>query len=1186
MKGQMTFAPLPEKVHFPTAEEKTQAYWKEIDAFKEALRQSKGKPAYNFYDGPPFATGLPHYGHILAGTIKDAVTRFAHQRGYHVERRFGWDCHGLPVEFEIDKKLGINGRQDVMKMGIGNYNEECRKIVQRYTKEWETIVGRFGRWIDFEHDYKTMDLSFMESCWWVFKELFEKDLVYRAFRVMPYSTACNTPLSNFEVSQNYKEVADPSVVVAFKLKSKPDSHFLVWTTTPWTLPSNVALCVNANLTYLRVKAKADGKEWYVGKDRWAWVCSSIKKDAKKDFEIVEELKGDKLVGLAYEPMFPYFKGKVDEDRAWHVVCDNYVSAEGGTCIVHQAPAFGEDDNRVCLKYGIISKDGKGMICPVDAGGCFTDEVTDFKGQHVKAADKNIKAKLVKEDKMVYNGTEVHNYPHCWRSDTPLIYRAVPSWFIKVEDAREDLIANNNKTNWVPKFVQEKRFHNWLTEARDWCVSRSRYWGTPIPLWVSDDFEEVVCIGSVAELEKHCGRKLTDIHRHFIDDITIPSKQGKGVLRRVDEVFDCWFESGSMPYASKHYPFENKAEFENAFPAQFIAEGLDQTRGWFYTLMVLSTHLFNKPPLYNLIVNGLVLAADGKKMSKRLKNYPDPVDVCNAHGADAVRMYMCNSAVVRAEPLKFTEAGVRDVVKDVFLPWYNSYCFLVQEVNRYEGSGTKFVPDSKRVTASKNFMDKWISASNQALIKFVLAEMEAYRLYTVVPKLLNFLSDLTNWYLRLNRDRMRGSNGPEESLTALCTLYEALLNMSVLLAPVVPFITEMIYQNLVRALPDGHAMKAKSVHFVMIPEPDLSRMDDGIVTAISRMQAVVELGRMCRERRKIGLKMPLKSMTIMNQDEAYMKDLKTLKPYIEEELNVMEIIFKTDTGAASYVATLNFKVLGKKLGKDMKAVLEAGKNLPQEDLKKFEETGEILICGHKIVGDEMSLSKQVKETENPNLEVNGDSDSMVILDFTPDEDLTRVALARDVANRVQKLRKDSKLQQDDPIDMWAEIVKGPKGSGAIARVLSEKKEYIDKLLRRPLWSQALQNGHEMLVKREEYAIETGDGADKLAVILTQRGAYFNAEAMKKLTAGDASAEQACRQYMQTFGLEKLAQICGGKDAVKVNCNGKSYEMKPKEHFVLGPAEAPWLPGFQAKAAASPKASPKSSPKASPKGGKKK
>jgi isoleucyl-tRNA synthetase len=1158
MTVEPTFQAVSEKPHFPTEELNTIKYWKEIDAFRECLRQSKGKKAYVFYDGPPFATGLPHYGHILAGTIKDVVCRYWHQNGYHVERKWGWDCHGLPVEHEIDKKLKITGRADVMAIGIDKYNEECRSIVDRFTEEWRTTIERFGRWIDFDNDYKTMHLSFMESVWWVFKQLFDKGLVYRAFRVMPFSTACCTPLSNFEVALNYKEVSDPSIIAQFKIVGEKDSYILAWTTTPWTLPSNQALCVNPEFTYFRMKDKKTGVEWIVGKDRWDWVCASIKKDGAKDFTKVKEYKGSELVGIQYEPLFDYFKDKVIKDKAWRIISDGYVSTDAGTCIVHQAPAHGEDDNRVCLKHGVILKDGTGLCAPVNDSGKYGDEVRDFKGQYVKDADKNIRAHLKNQGCLVFNGEEKHNYPHCYRSDTPLIYKTVPSWFIKVEDYREKFIASNNQTKWVPPFVKEKRFHNWLAEARDWCVSRNRYWGTPIPLWVSSDFEEIVCIGSVAELEKHAGKKITDIHRHFIDDIEIPSKKGKGMLRRVDEVLDCWFESGSMPYASKHYPFENEKEFEAAFPAQFIAEGLDQTRGWFYTLMVLSTHLFEKPPFYNLIVNGLVLASDGKKMSKRLKNYPDPTQIVKDHGADAVRMYMCNSPVVRAEPLKFKEDGVKMVVKDVFLPWYNVYRFFIQEVSRYESRGTKFVPDSALIKKSNNFMDKWINAGNHGLIKFVKEEMEAYRLYTVVPQLVMFLEDLTNWYVRLNRDRMRGNNGDAEARTALCTLFDVLLNTSVLLAPVTPFITELIYQNLSRALPDGHALKQKSVHWVMHPEFDPEALNPQIQTAVQRLQAVVELGRTCRERKKVGLKTPLKSMKVLNKSDDFIKDIKELEPYLKEELNIRAVTLDTDTSNVVLEPTLNFRVLGKKLGKDMKQVQEAVKGLSREDLQKFDSDGKVTIAGYEICKnsedpelDEMTVTPKLKDLTDPNMEANGDKESLVILDFTPDEDLEMDASCRTISNNVQKLRKEAKLQQDDAVDMYASVEASKNSTGKLAKVLSQKQDEVARLLRRPLWDAKHLQGHEIVVKKEEFEIEN----DKLVVTITATAPFFNADALKKLTGGDAKAELCARQLLQTCSLSK--QLEAKASSLSFVYDGKTYALKYGEHWTLGPTDAKWL-----------------------------
>lgn len=638
-----------------------------------------------------------------------------------MERRFGWDCHGLPIEYEIDKTLGIKGPDDVRAMGIAAYNSECRKIVSRYADEWRKQVARLGRWIDFDNDYKTMYPWFMESVWWVFKQLYVKSLVYRGVKVMPFSTQCNTPLSNFESGQNYKEVVDPAVVVSFPLCSDQTVSLIAWTTTPWTLPSNLALCVNPTSDYIKVECAKTSKKYILMEARL-----SVLFKKPTEYKVIARLKGKELEGEHYVPLFDYFVDKMKPNGAFRVLTDGYVTEESGTGVVHQAPYFGEDDHRVCLAAKIIFKDGD-IVCPVDESGRFTREVTHFAGQYVKDADKEIIKHLKKQERLVSSSTTKHNYPFCWRSDTPLIYKAVPSWFVKVEQASQKLLKNNADTYWVPDFVKEKRFGNWLKDARDWAISRNRYWGTPIPLWISDDGEEIICVGSIQELEELSGQKITDLHREFIDQIEIPSKMGKGTLKRVSEVFDCWFESGSMPYAQNHYPFENKAAFEKNFPADFIAEGIDQTRGWFYTLLVLSTLLFDRAPFKNLIVNGMVLAADGQKMSKRKKNYPDPILVVDQYGADALRLYLVNSPVVRAENLRFKEDGVRDILKDCFLPWYNAYRFLIQNIEVYsKDTNEQFKLYSLKRLAPENYMDKWILSFTQSLVKFVKAEMKGKR----------------------------------------------------------------------------------------------------------------------------------------------------------------------------------------------------------------------------------------------------------------------------------------------------------------------------------------------------------------------------------------------------------------------------------------------------------------------------
>ncbi|AQK81810.1 Isoleucine--tRNA ligase cytoplasmic [Zea mays] len=629
---------------FPEQEERVLELWAKLDAFHEQLRRTEGGEEFVFYDGPPFATGLPHYGHILAGTIKDVVTRHQSMRGRHVSRRFGWDCHGLPVEFEIDKLLGITNRQQVFDLGIGKYNETCRSIVTKYVSEWEAMVTRTGRWIDFKNDYKTMDLNFMESVWWVFAQLWEKDLVYKGFKVMPYSTGCKTALSNFEAALDYRTVPDPAVMVSFPIVGDMDNAaFVAWTTTPWTLPSNLALCINANLMYAKVRDKSNGKVYVIAESRLGQLPVKAKASGKKQapskgsnaeaaqdgldkesYELLVKIPGPYLVGLKYTPLFDFFIEL--QETAFRVIADNYVTDDSGTGVVHCAPAFGEDDHRVCLAAGIFET--AGLVVAVDDDGCFIEKISDFKGRYVKEADKDIISAVKDKGRLVSKGSIEHSYPFCWRSGTPLIYRAVPSWFVKVEKIKDQLLECNKETYWVPDYVKEKRFHNWLEGARDWAISRSRFWGTPLPLWMSQDRKEIVVMDSIEKLEKLSGVKVTDLHRHYVDDITIPSKRGPkfGTLKRVDDVFDCWFESGSMPYAYIHYPFENRELFEKNFPGNFVAEGLDQTRGWFYTLMVLSTALFGKPAFKNLICNGLVLAEDGKKMSKSKKNYPSPKDL--------------------------------------------------------------------------------------------------------------------------------------------------------------------------------------------------------------------------------------------------------------------------------------------------------------------------------------------------------------------------------------------------------------------------------------------------------------------------------------------------------------------------------------------------------------------------------
>ena len=1003
------FKPVSNQIDFPEMENEVLAFWREHDIFNQSVENRRGGSKFVFYDGPPFATGLPHYGHLLAGTIKDVVPRYQTMLGRYVPRTFGWDCHGLPVENEMEKQLNLQSKRDIEAYGIDRFNEACRSIVLRYTSEWESIVSRMGRWVDFKHGYRTMDRSYMESIWWVFRTLWDKGLIYDGHRILPYCPRCATPLSNFEANQGYQEVVDPAITIRFRALGEENTWFLAWTTTPWTLPSNLALAVGPEIEYVKVK---DGDEYYY------LAASRLGAYYKETPEIVWRGTGRELEGRRYEPLFSYFAG-LAEKGAFQVLCAEYVSTGDGVGIVHIAPGFGEDDNAACKPYGIPE------ICPIDKECCFTEEVPDYAGRYVKDCDRDIMARLKAEGKLVHRGQISHSYPHCWRCDSPLIYRAFPTWFVRIDAIKEKMLRANSGINWVPAHIKEGRFGKWLANARDWNIGRNRYWGTPLPVWVNDEGERI-CVGSVAELEKLCGEKVPDLHKHFVDKLTIPSPTGKSPLHRVPEVLDCWFESGSMPYAQKHYPFENKERFEANFPADFIAEGLDQTRGWFYTLVVLGAALFDRPPFRNVVVNGLVLAEDGQKMSKRKKNYPDPLDVIGRSGADAVRLFMLGSQVVRAEDLKFSEAGVREILRSVMIPMWNALSFFVTYANidGWEPAGDR--PPEK----PENVLDRWILSSLSQMVGEIRAEMDQYNLQKAANRFSRFVDDLTNWYIRRSRRRFWKSDDDGDKRQAYATLYYVLLTFAKAAAPFIPFATEAIY----RVLRSGDM--PESVHLCDYPVPDDCR-DVALERQMELTMTAVSLGRYLRTQHNLKVRQPLARAVVVAPDAEAEKLLADTVSIIGDELNVKAVEIRADEDTlVSRSAKANFKSLGSRLGKQMKAAAEMIAKLDSATIgaiQKGEAYTLTLPDGTEaaITADDLVIRRE----EKADMAVATGDGVTIALETALTPELEAEGLAREFVSKLQGLRKELDLAVADRIDVTCET------DEAAAAVLASFRDYI-------------------------------------------------------------------------------------------------------------------------------------------------
>jgi isoleucyl-tRNA synthetase len=990
------FAKVPSNVAFPALEERILALWEGLDAFQESNRRRSGAPEFVFYDGPPFATGTPHYGHLLTSTIKDIIPRYWSMRGFHVDRRFGWDCHGLPIENLAQQALGLKGPRDIRERGVAVFNEQCRSMVQTYVAEWRRTITRLGRWVDFDDDYKTMDPSFMESVWWVFKRLWDLGRIYKAHRIMPYDPVLATPLSNFEAGNNYKDVQDPAVTLRFRLRDGGRfggvCSLLAWTTTPWTLPGNLALCVGPDISYVAIRVLASQERVVLAAERLATYFPE-----PQAYEVLATLPGQDLVGLTYEPLLPFY---ADTPGAFRVVADAYVTTGDGTGIVHQAPAYGADDYRVCRREGIP------LVDPLDEECRFTARIPEYAGQFCKDADKAIIRRLKEEGKLFLQSTLMHSYPFGERSEAPLIQRTVDAWFVKVADMRERLSSLNAMIRWVPEAIGANRFGNWIKDAPDWNISRNRYWGSCLPVWINvADATDMICVGSLAELEALSGVRVTDLHKHHVDLVEI-NRDGKR-YRRTPEVLDCWFESGAMPYAQSHYPFERKERFEQDFPAQFIAEGLDQTRGWFYTLLVLSASLFDKPAYRNVVVNGLVLAEDGEKMSKSKKNYPDPQKILGEIGADALRAYLINSPVVRAEPMRFSEAGLKEIVRTVVLPYWNALSFFTTyaTVDGFDPRSWTVPPADERAE-----MDRWILSTMQSLIRDVNIEMENYRLYNVVPRLISFIDDLTNWYIRRCRPRFWKNHQRADQAAAYGTLYEVLTTFAKVLAPCMPFLTEEVHQRLVRAVdPSAPA----SVHWCDYPQSQPALIDRDLEARIRLARSVVALGRKLREEGKGRLKVrqPLASLTVVSRDAALREAVTATTGIICDELNVKRVIFSQDEASVCAISVKpNFKELGKRAGPKLKEIGTTLTRWGQAEISVLEGGGTVEVSGVALGLSDVLLQR----TPLQGSAVASEGALTVMLDTVITQELMLEGLARECISLLQQARKAAELEVADRI----------------------------------------------------------------------------------------------------------------------------------------------------------------------------
>ena len=989
-------------LNFVDREKNVGKFWRNQKIFEKSMKAREGNPTYTFYDGPPTANGKPHIGHVLTRVIKDMIPRYKTMKGYMVPRKAGWDTHGLPVELEVEKMLGLDGKEQIEEYGMEPFIKKCKESVWKYKGMWEDFSGTVGFWADMDNPYVTYDDNFIESEWWALKEIWNKNLLYKGFKIVPYCPRCGTPLSSQEVAQGYKLVKDRSAVVRFKVVGE-DAYFLAWTTTPWTLPSNVALCVNPDEIYCKVKA-ADGYTYYMAKALLDTVLGKLanKEEGVEAYEVLETFTGKDLEYKEYEPLYACAKEVADKQhkKGFFVTCDTYVTMSDGTGIVHIAPAFGEDDANVGRNYDLP------FVQFVNGKGEMTEE-TPFAGLFVKKADPEVLKDLDKDGKLFDAPKFEHDYPHCWRCDTPLIYYARESWFIKMTEVKDDLVRNNNTVNWIPESIGKGRFGNWLENIQDWGISRNRYWGTPLNVWECEGCGHQESIGSRAELAQRSGNPedaKVELHRPYIDEVTFTCPDCGKTMHRVPEVIDCWFDSGAMPFAQHHYPFENKDLFEKQFPAQFISEAVDQTRGWFYSLMAESTLLFNKAPYENVIVLGHVQDENGQKMSKSKGNAVDPFDALEKYGADAIRWYFyVNSAPWL--PNRFHGKAVQEGQRKFMGTLWNTYAFFVLYANIDEFDATKYTLDYDKLPV----MDKWLLSRLNSTVKAVDENLAAYKIPETARALQDFVDEMSNWYVRRCRDRFWAKGMEQDKINAYMTLYTALVTISKAAAPMIPFMTEDIYRNLVCSI-DANA--PESVHLCDFPEVKEDWIDTKLEEDMEEVLEAVVLGRACRNTANIKNRQPIGKM--------YVKADKELSDFymdiIRDELNVKEAEF---TGDVSKLTTYSFKpqlkTLGRRFGKNINAVREILASLDgQAAMAELNEKGNLTIT---VDGNEEALEKDDLLIEAAQMEgyiSDSDHGITVVLDTNLTPELLEEGFVREVISKVQTMRKDAGFEVMDHI----------------------------------------------------------------------------------------------------------------------------------------------------------------------------